>query len=194
MFFCCRTEDYDDQPNKPPLPEEENYPVFGEDDGQEDPFDDDTPLESRDRLSAIDRIERERAKREADRLAAARAAYKASDDGRDVILVLVTGMPSNGVTATQQDRIRKCFESWAIPTREVNGAHAMCHEQRDKLFAISGTRSYPQVFTRISGTVEFVGGHDVIDQLAECESLPPAELAAHPEILTFTERFAHFLR
>ena len=40
----------------------------------------------------------------------------------------------------------------------------------------------------------FVGGHEEIDRLAECESLPEETLAAHPEIETFSERFEFFLR
>ena len=112
MFFCCRADDYDDKAQPDDADE-----VF--DDIEEDPFDDSTPLESRDRLSAIDEIERQRQKREAERMDAARAAYKASDDGSDRVIVLVSGMPSTPGIASRQEEVRKLFASFAITTREV---------------------------------------------------------------------------
>ena len=207
FMFCCRTQDEIlDQP--PPSNMENEVPMFdvappdvedgdlddGGGEAYDDPFGDSTPAESRDRLSAIEKLERDRAQREAERLAAAKAAYVMTDDGGDAVLVLLSATPSSAVIAARQEEVRKRFDAFGIALRVVNGSNPACREQRESLWSLSSRCDYPQVFTRIGGTVVFVGGHEEIDRLAECESFPEETLAAHPEIESFSERFEFFLR
>ena len=51
----------------------------------------------------------------------------------------------------------------------------------------------PLTIVRIGGELAFVGGHDEVHALAECDTLPPDVFASHPDIPTFSKRFAHFL-
>ena len=109
-------------------------------------------------------------------------------------VVLLSATPSSAVIAARQEEVRKRFDAFGIALRVVNGSNPACREQRESLWSLSSRRDYPQVVTRIGGAVVFVGGHEEIDRLAECESLPEETLAAHPEIETFSERFEFFLR
>jgi hypothetical protein len=55
---------------------------------------------------------------------------------------------------------------------------------------ISGLRAkYPQCFVLTDGLYRFVGIWETIEKLVECDSIPREELAAHPEIETFTSVF-----
>ena len=69
---------------------------------------------------------------------------------------------------------------------EVDGSDPASKDERDRLFSVSSLRGkYPQVF--LAGA--YIGDHDKLEQLAECDSLPPDVLEANPLIETFTRVF-----
>jgi hypothetical protein len=73
---------------------------------------------------------------------------------------------------------------------QIDGADPEHKIFRDELFLISGLRAkYPQCFLLTDGLYRFVGLWDTIEKLVECDSIPREELAAHPEIETFTSVF-----
>lgn len=73
---------------------------------------------------------------------------------------------------------------------QIDGADPEHKVFRDELFLISGLRAkYPQCFILTDGIFRFVGLWETIEKLVECDSIPREELAAHPEIETFTSVF-----
>uniref|UniRef100_A0A7S3K396 Glutaredoxin domain-containing protein n=1 Tax=Aureoumbra lagunensis TaxID=44058 RepID=A0A7S3K396_9STRA len=111
------------------------------------------------------------------------------------IILLVTSMPASSVIEGNQNFCRQVFRGKKIgPVVELDGMNPNEKEERNILFAISEKRGlYPQIFIKINDEISFVGDFEKMNELNDCNSLPPEILSANPQIQTFDKVFAFFL-
>ena len=82
--------------------------------------------------------------------------------------MLITSVASQPAVGARQRALTAIFAARKLSAvRYVDGADPACRDRRTALFAASGTREYPQVFTRLAGETRFIGGHDDVETLHE---------------------------
>lgn len=110
-----------------------------------------------------------------------------------MVILLVTSIPSTTIIEGDQHSLRNILKGHKIKTwHEVDGSQMENKQERNTLFGISGKKGeYPQVFLKsASGETRFVGNFEQVQNLNECAQLPPATLAARPDLDTFDKVFA----
>lgn len=122
------------------------------------------------------------------------ASLPPSDDAAAHVILLFTSVPASSVIEGNQNFIRNCFTGRKIPFVQVDGMDAARKEERNALFAVSNLRGkYPQVFTKREGDISFIGDFDTINELNDCDQLPPDVLEANPQIPTLSKVFSAFI-
>ena len=117
-----------------------------------------------------------------------------SSSSSSSVILLYTSMPANSVVGGNQRFVRQAFLGRNIKLQEIDGMCPESKETRDELFGVSNLRGkYPQVFVKVRGETTFVGDFEKINELNDCETLPPEILQAHPHIETFSKVFERFL-
>ena len=125
-----------------------------------------------------------------------------TEAGKDVVVLLVTSIPSTTIIEGNQHSLRNILKGHHINQwTEVDGSQMDQREERNKLFGISGRRgNYPQIFVRTvvpetmtrrsRDETEFLGGWDKLEQLNESRGIDGKILEEHPEIETLDQLLA----
>eukprot|EP00750_Incisomonas_marina_P033483 INCI9879.1.p1 GENE.INCI9879.1~~INCI9879.1.p1 ORF type:complete len:132 (-),score=21.01 INCI9879.1:66-461(-) len=101
-------------------------------------------------------------------------------------ILLITSVESGPSVGPAQNAVRNMLTAHKVKNvEELDGAQAEFKDRRNELCHLSEKFGiYPQLFIEdlTTGEVEFVGDHEMLEELNECNSLDEATLAAHPGI------------
>ena len=91
------------------------------------------------------------------------------------LLLLISGMPKDLATSTNQQRLQTIVDALGLPPKEiekVDGANMSHKERRNQLFDISGMRAqYPQLFLIDGEETKFVGDFEAVIYYNDTEQL-----------------------
>lgn len=106
--------------------------------------------------------------------------------------LLISTTTADSAQEIGQRRLEDMLKAKKIVFTTIDGSLPEFKEQRDEMFTVSSLRGkYPQVFLKSSsGTLNYIGNWDKIQELCECDDLPKEILDSNPTIETFTKAFA----